>query len=58
MDTMHSNIDLALFSIKQNKSIDNRVNKYSTKIILSNFTEETITSYNKRKLKKNIINIH
>jgi len=50
---MHSNIDLALFSIKQNKSIENRVNKYSTKIILSNFTEETITSYNKHTLKKN-----
>uniref|UniRef100_A0A2S2PGX5 Uncharacterized protein n=1 Tax=Schizaphis graminum TaxID=13262 RepID=A0A2S2PGX5_SCHGA len=53
MDTMYSNIDLALFSNKQNESIENRVNKYSTKIILSNFTEETITSYNKRTLKKN-----
>lgn len=53
MDTMYSNTDLALFSTKQSKSIENKVNKCTTKIILSNITDETITSFNKRTLKKN-----
>ncbi|XP_025203646.1 uncharacterized protein LOC112600592 [Melanaphis sacchari] len=53
MDTMYSNIDLALFPNKQNKSIEDRVNKNSSKIILSNFTDETITSFNKCTLKRN-----
>lgn len=53
MDTMYSNIDFHLFSNKQNKSIENRVNKYSTNIILSNCTDETVNSFNKRTLKKN-----
>ncbi|CAI6348395.1 unnamed protein product [Macrosiphum euphorbiae] len=52
MDTMYSNINLALFSTKQSKIIENGVNKYSTKMILSNITDETITSFNKRTLKK------
>eukprot|EP00102_Acyrthosiphon_pisum_P021491 XP_016658701.1 PREDICTED: uncharacterized protein LOC107883365 [Acyrthosiphon pisum] len=52
MDTMYSNIDQALFSTKQSKIIENGVNKYSTKMILSNITDETITSFNKHTLKK------
>lgn len=50
---MYSNIDLDLFSNKQNKSIENRVNKYSTNIILLNCTDETVNSFNERTLKKN-----
>jgi len=50
---MYSNIDFHLFSNKQNKSIENRVNKYSTNIILSNCTDETVNSFNKLTLKKN-----
>jgi len=53
MDIMYSNIDLALFSTKQSKIIENGVNKNSTKMILSTITDETITSFNKRTLKKN-----
>jgi len=53
MDTMCSNIDMDLFSTKKSKIIENGVNKYSTKIILSNITDETITSFNKCTLKKN-----
>lgn len=48
MDTMYSNIDLALFSTKQSKSIEN---KCTTKMILSNITDETISSFNKHTLK-------
>lgn len=53
MDTMYSNLDLALFSTKQSKIIENGVNKYSTNMILSNITDETITSFNKHTLKIN-----
>lgn len=53
MDTMYSNIDFDLFLNKQNKSIENQVNKYSTNIILTNCTDETVNNCNKRTLTKN-----
>jgi len=53
MDTMYSNIDLDLFSTKHGKNIENGVNKYTTKMILSNITDETITSFNRHTLNKN-----
>lgn len=53
MDTMYSNIDFDLFLNKQNKSIENQVNKYSTNIILTNCTDETVNNCNKHTLTKN-----
>lgn len=54
MDTMYSNNDLALFATKQSKSIENRVKKYTTQLILSSITNETITDFNKLALNKNL----
>jgi len=53
MNTIYSNIDQALFSTKQSKSIEKGINKYTTKMILSNITDNTITRFNEHTLKKN-----
>ncbi|XP_015378791.1 PREDICTED: uncharacterized protein LOC107172974 [Diuraphis noxia] len=54
MDIIYSNINLPLFSTKQSKNIENGVNKYTTKMILSNIIDDTaITRFNKQTFKKN-----